>query len=61
MIVHPCIPCQYGDHDHHMDTPEPAVKGVMGGWSCACRGECRGRDAYSPPPSHREARASDPG
>jgi hypothetical protein len=38
-----CIPCQYGAHDEHQNVPGPVPEGVIGGWICDCKGECRDR------------------
>jgi hypothetical protein len=46
MELHPCIPCQYGAHDEHIEWPERAAEGVMGGWRCPCKGECRDRASH---------------
>lgn len=48
MLQHPCIPCQHGDHDGHIGVPEAASEGMMGGWSCPCRGECRSHAPSEP-------------
>jgi hypothetical protein len=43
-----CIPCQYGDHEEHIDYPERPAPGVMGGWHCPCKGECVEHTRYTP-------------
>lgn len=40
MHLSPCIPCQYGAHEEHVDVPGPVPEGVIGGWVCPCKGEC---------------------
>lgn len=50
-MIHDCIPCQYGDHDGHVDVPSPAPEGMMGGWRCDCKGECRDRPRPEPVPA----------
>lgn len=63
VLVHDCIPCQYGDHDKCMGHYAPAPPGMIGGAMCGCSGECRERakrtveviDAGPPPdfpPTH---------
>lgn len=50
MMIHDCIPCQYGQHDDHIDVPSPAPEGMMGGWECHCKGECRKKAIVRPCP-----------
>jgi hypothetical protein len=50
MMIHPCIPCQWGDHEHHHRVVEAVPKGVMGGCECHCEGECVERARRNPPP-----------
>lgn len=45
MMIHDCIPCQYGFHDEHHDVPNPGIEGLIGGrWECHCKGECVARE-----------------
>lgn len=39
-MFHPCIPCQYGQHERHDPVPGPVPEGYFGGWICPCEGEC---------------------
>jgi hypothetical protein len=48
VMIHDCIPCQYGDHDGHIDVPGPVPEGLIGGWRCDCKGECRDRPRPEP-------------
>lgn len=48
MLIHDCIPCQHGDHDACMGVVEKPPPGVIGGWICGCKGECRERDVAKP-------------
>ena len=40
MMIHDCIPCQWGDHSKHVEWPSKPPKGVIGGWKCECDGSC---------------------
>lgn len=44
----PCIPCQYGMHEDHIDYPEVPPEGVMGGQHCPCTGDCVERNHPEP-------------
>lgn len=57
-MIHDCIPCQYGQHDEHQDVPGPVAEGVIGGWVCHCKGECR--DRSRPKPTFIETGLLDP-
>lgn len=35
-----CIPCQYGQHEHHYRVVQAVPEGMMGGAVCVCEGEC---------------------
>ncbi len=35
-----CIPCQYGDHEHHHEVVQVAPEGMLGGARCPCEGDC---------------------
>lgn len=43
-----CIPCQYGDHEHHQEVVQAVPEGMMGGARCPCTGECVGRERDDP-------------
>lgn len=47
-MVHDCIACQDGAHDLHVDVPGPVPEGMIGGWVCDCKGECRDRPRPTP-------------
>lgn len=47
-LITECIPCQYGDHDHHHRVVQAVPEGVMGGAICVCEGECRDREQPAP-------------
>jgi len=44
VLLHDCIACQHGDHSEHVEHPEVAPAGMMGGWSCPCTGDCAERN-----------------
>jgi hypothetical protein len=35
-----CIPCQMGNHARHHKTIQAVPKGMLGGATCGCKGEC---------------------
>lgn len=39
-LLHPCAPCEMGNHDAHHEVIEAAPPGMMGGIQCPCKGEC---------------------
>lgn len=43
MRIGTCIPCQYGDHDGHVEIIQAVPEGMMGGAVCGCKGECINR------------------
>ena len=49
VLLHDCIPCQYGHHEEHQDVPGPVAEGIIGGWRCPCTGDCveRNKGRYS--------------
>lgn len=42
-----CVACQYGDHEHHQDVPNPGTPGRIGSrHECPCKGDCK--DTHGP-------------
>lgn len=49
-----CPACQRGQHDGHVKDWSPAPKGMMGGYACACEGECVEREQSRPAAAYLE-------
>lgn len=39
-----CTYCLMGDHAKHDPNHWAAVKGLIGGWICRCKGDCKERN-----------------
>lgn len=49
-----CPACQSGQHEGHVKDWSPPPPGVMGGYACACEGECVERERCRPTPTYLE-------